>query len=726
MRFLFLREMRPARRPAVKMSVRLRRASLFSLCGALLFLCCILCGCQSSLFSKDRFLLSVMVLEEDGVTVEGKNPVKVSYGDDASFSVLLPEGKSIVELLCDGEPLKENEYSYLDGVLTLKNVTSPHTLRIAAGTPGDTAVFWVESNSYRGGGVITTLNQGRVPRGAIVTFTASPNDGAKFLGWSRGGTLDKGGTLQERSEQYTTVIDRDVTIYANYDDSGVAPPKKQETPQISVPTRPQLPQFLRKELIDVVYDANGGTTADGSDTLRTDFCIDYYTMPNALPEDGTFVRDGYVLTGYNTKKDGSGKSYAPGYKVTRENPDKAVTLFCMWEKAEPASSFIYEETEQGIVITGYTGNADRLCIPKQLDGKPVVRIDGSAFAGGSFSYVYLPSTVYSVADGAFANCPNLSEIAFSDALLRVSDDTFSGSPLRTLTLYAADLPRYADSDLSFHKKYERFAEDPDADHLIFIAGSSKHFGFDSDYAEELCDGKYVAVNYGTNAQMNVLFFLEALANLANDGDILIYAPEQYGPFCDTVNGNPQMNALTFQGCESCYNLVPAVDLSQYTDFFRAYSEYAVQRNSLPKKSYEVHATNIDVYGDCSIPRRNYNSDRFHSGANGTFHFAAGTIPASFVENVNRALSPAIDRGIPVYISYPPYNINACAEDELNDAAYDAYNADIENVLSGTLISDVRDYIYEAKYFFNTDYHLMEEGARLHTEQTMKDLLKAGI
>jgi hypothetical protein len=149
----------------------------------------------------------------------------------------------------------------------------------------------------------------------------------------------------------------------------------------------------------------------------------------------------------------------------------------------------------------------------------------------------------------------------------MGDACFEGSPVKKVNLHAASYPRYPDSDLSFAKKYERFAAHGDRPRLIIVSGSSKHFGFDSDYAEELLGGKFSVVNYGNNAQMNVVFYLEALSNLADTDDYILFAPEQYGPYCYTVNGNPDMTALTFQGCESCYNLVSYVDVTKYTKFF---------------------------------------------------------------------------------------------------------------------------------------------------------------
>ena len=688
------------------------------------FLAAALASCSSN----HDFSLTVLLLQGDDITVTSENPIKVPYGGSAEFSLGINDGKTITEVLCDGEPTEN--YIFENGVLTVENVTAPHTLRIAAGNPDEKCEFWISSNTMRGGGAVSVPAQGRIVSGSYVTFSASPNDGAVFLGWSENKSIAKGGKLLSNEEQLTLKIDSDITVFANYDASKVPEPERPEPPKIEIPQKDNnwhTPQVSRENVIEITYDACGGITSDGESILNTDFCLDYYTMPNSLPENGTFERSGYVLSGYNTKSDGSGDYIGMGHKFYVDSL-KPVTLYCMWEKEEPAQNFTYSESEGNISIDKYNGLSANVYIPKYIDGKPVTKISGNAFSGSSISFVYIPSTVITVESGAFSGCTKLEKIMLFDSLRQISDESFSGTQIKTVSIHAATAPKYSDTDLSFGKKYERFicSGADGLERIIVVAGSSKHFGLDSDYADSLLGDKYAVVNYGTNAQMNVVFFLEAMSNLAVDGDIIIFAPEQYGPYCDTVNGNPAMTALTFQGCESCYNLIEYVDVSKYTGFFDSFSQYSIQRSGMRDKSYESYSRNIDAYGDCSISRRSYNSDSYRNGANGTFFFKEDTVPAEFADNVNRILAIAQSRGIPVYLSYPPYNINACDEDCLNDDSYDAYNRDMEKTFSAQLISDVRNYIYEGKYFYNTDYHLIEEGAQMHTKQLVDDIIKSDI
>lgn len=680
----------------------------------LIFLMLTLCFASCS----KEFELTVALSHLEGANVVIKeNPVKVKYGKNATFDIDIGGGKEIIAVSRNGKELTAKEYSVEGGVLTVYDVTEPMTLMLSVGKSSQKCVFEISSNTSRGGGASSSPMQGRVEKGTVVTFSASPNDGAVFLGWSSGKTLAEGGTLLSKNEQYTRKITSDMTVFANYDASKVKAPTKKPSvmPDIPVkkPEKPQKPsayQPSRNELINLTY-------VWGENEYTTDFCIDFYSMPNTLPEVGIFTLEGHVPTGYLY----NGEYVGFGHKFVSSGKDNILEV--LFEKAEDEANFTYSVNVDKVKIEKYNGSSDKIYIPKTIGGLTVAQIGEGAFEGCNASYVYIPSGVVNIADGAFKNCKKLTEITIFDSVMKLSDMSFGGCHIKTVNLHAATAPRYTETDLMFSTKYERFVTAPH-NRIIIISGSSKHFGFDSDYADELCGGRYTFVNYGTNAQMNVVFYLEAMANLAEEGDIILLAPEQYGPFCDTVNGNRNMTALTFQGCEGCYQLVSKVDAGQYINFFGALSQYCSQRSSRGEKTYESRSWNIDKYGDCSISRKNYNSDSYRNGANGTFYFKKDTIPEEFSANLNRILGIAKDRGIPSYLSFPPYNKNACDPSTLNDEGFEEYMTDMENVVDAILVSDVRNYIIEGKYFFNTDYHLMEEGARMHTEQTVADIMTA--
>ena len=75
--------------------------------------------------------------------------------------------------------------------------------------------------------------------------------------------------------------------------------------------------------MEVAFDANGGT--GDMDNLST-----AYDETVTLPQCG-FEKTGYIFTGWNTRADGRGKTYAAGAKVKNLASEGTVTLYAMWK-----------------------------------------------------------------------------------------------------------------------------------------------------------------------------------------------------------------------------------------------------------------------------------------------------------------------------------------------------------------------------------------------------------
>ena len=91
--------------------------------------------------------------------------------------------------------------------------------------------------------------------------------------------------------------------------------------------------------------------------------------------------------------------------------------------------FQYEETEDGAVITGYSGEVlgelSRIAIPDTLGGMPVVAIGGSAFEESELHGIMLPDTVVAIEERAFYNAQNLDYIELSENLTYIGERAFA-------------------------------------------------------------------------------------------------------------------------------------------------------------------------------------------------------------------------------------------------------------------------------------------------------------
>lgn len=98
-----------------------------------------------------------------------------------------------------------------------------------------------------------------------------------------------------------------------------------------------------------------------------------------------------------------------------------------WEQETlMTSNFTYElnETGDGYVITGYTGSATSLAIPKEIHGIPVVEIGEGAFKGSSVEQVALLPNLKKIGFEAFFDCDKLSFIGLPEGLEEIGDQSF--------------------------------------------------------------------------------------------------------------------------------------------------------------------------------------------------------------------------------------------------------------------------------------------------------------
>lgn len=80
--------------------------------------------------------------------------------------------------------------------------------------------------------------------------------------------------------------------------------------------------------------------------------------------------------------------------------------------------FDYIHIENGISITGYSGEDNILDVPKLLDDEPVISIGKKAFIGRkALVEVRIPSSVAEIGDWAFSQCTHLRKVVLSDCRL---------------------------------------------------------------------------------------------------------------------------------------------------------------------------------------------------------------------------------------------------------------------------------------------------------------------
>jgi len=709
---------------------------------------------------------TVRVLPAEGISIKSASSVTVEAGGSATFKVELSDGYAF-------DSVSNGIYDTVSGTLTVSNVQEDVRVRFSVVKVNvDSASYVYKFHGYIGD--TSTAEDGRVEVGTKVTV-ASEMANRDFLGWSFRKPLGEGETPVSTSKNYTFTVgaglvsaEGAIEIYANYADASV-----------------------------IYYDTNGGvanmdsknlsatkyyTVTESGGRVRLEYKSAYYDKVGAASlfyDDGSFTREGYVLREFNTKADGSGEGYSFGSKFPMNND--YTTLYCIWAEESAHSDFEYEIVdlplpegakdvphwvETGAVITKYNGDAREVVIPEKLDGRYVTAIAAGAFVDKSLDTLVLSRRILKIEDGTFTGCSALTTIYYPDSIYYIGNAAFDGSSwenVKNFYVNATMAPRYnAFEGSAFSLKLTRFLMNEGKKRIVFIAGSSAYMGLSGEYLEALLDGTYTVVNFGTTRTTHGTMYLEAMGSIANENDVVIYAPENSA----YMLGEPRLYWKTLRDLEGMYNIFRCIDISNYENVLGAFSsinrgeqdeEFEVMwgngryyRNAC---TYEdvINVTGINEYGeilnskcDGYVNASNYKDNykitlnhRIKSMYEGYFGDAnpneedpytsekwCSLTDARYKDIMNAVIDTARGSGAKVYFSFAPADADKLLDEAKADigewcSAYN--NLILDTYTFDGIVGSSKNYIFNHQYFYDNAYHTNYYGRVWRTYTLYSDL-----
>lgn len=295
----------------------------------------------------------------------------------------------------------------------------------------------------------------------------------------------------------------------------------------------------------------------------------------------------------------------------------------------------------------------------------------------------------------------------------------------SLLLCGAGLPKYY-SDSYYAQlpaMYQRLQE-AGGKKIILVGGSNVAFGVDTALLYQLlsqygCD--YTICPFGLYAAVGTSAMLELSKDALREGDIVILAIEPSSETMSTYFG-----ATAFWKCaESTPQLLTKVNKTQASALVGNYLGYLQERYSifvsgnLPKTDGVYAKASFDE--SCNmIYDRAGNAMALGYDTATPVDLAAVSIEATFAEQVREYCAYADSVGAQVWFSFSPVNRSALVDG--SEAAVNAWFTLCNETFPCPVISNPNDYILDAGWFYDNNFHLNSNGAKLRTYLLTQDIL----
>lgn len=261
----------------------------------------------------------------------------------------------------------------------------------------------------------------------------------------------------------------------------------------------------------------------------------------------------------------------------------------------------------------------------------------------------------------------------------------------------------------------------DGPKIILIGGSNTTFGINSEKVEEAL-GRQV-VNMGLHAGLGLNFCMNDVLPEIGEGDLVIVSPE-YQQFKGMFYGRSELLMLVCDVQPESKAALGTVDWWQLRNnmpsymaakYWRLLKELAIGSNDGESEVYNRKAFN--VYGDVVA----------HHGraAKQVQPRKLNELPVTaHIERLVDFRDSVNHREAIFLFSYPPY---PTASFNRSKEFIDTFQGLMEaHFKEKELLGTAREYAFSDHLFFNSVYHLTEEGKQLRTEQLIKHVLESTL
>lgn len=632
--------------------------------------------------------LYVTLQESDEYEIASANPMQLTRGSDAKFKIDFDEGITF----------NDSEYGYFNeqtSEFIVPNVQSDLNVSFTTRPIGNCNLTIINDSQL--GTYTITPNRTNFLVGETVTIKATPINENKFMCYTyfnpyrslKYGSLT--GMPLSFEEEYTFVIEKDITINLNY---------------------------LSNDLLRMEYHANGGFTIDNRESILLDYQISAAHL-NPVTLLGTYYlfKDGYTLESYNTEPDGSGTRVGIGSKVdiSFANENK-IKLYAQWVKWSDTEDFEFIEKDDGTYkLERYIGDADASCVvvPNEILNKKVSEISSYAFDNINVEKIILNLDLETLNSCAINECNELTSLLMFTNIVDAYNDSVNKSSLKTIyinsTTYTNNTTineRDISSQLDQIKAMKK-------DRVIFVGHTPLRYNHDITPFIKKYPNKDFYI-FGTQEGANFAVPIDILSKFLNKKDKIIIS------IMETHINPKYIGYTTFTYLKYNLDLFSLLNYQDYINmFFPSYVQFmrymekgltgkvcnAEQGNKLNEYgglSYGKATTNIDNINSSYTPKlNNYQKEELYS-------FIPKIFNESEISNEN------------IYITWSTYNKNSIKDYEM----FNNFEKYIKSVLPNYVYYDsILENIYGGdKFIQNSSTILSAVGAEERINRWLEQLI----
>lgn len=253
--------------------------------------------------------------------------------------------------------------------------------------------------------------------------------------------------------------------------------------------------------------------------------------------------------------------------------------------------------------------------------------------------------------------------------------------------------------------------------IVLIGNSNLPFGIQSGLLEEAFS--MPVVNMGMHGSLGNAFHEEMAKINVQEGDIIVLVHTEFADD-DTIT-DPVVAWLTLENHPKLWNLLRTKDIP---DMYFSFPDYARRALTLwsNKEGNEQNYGDVysrlafNEYGDIAFERQSTKLD-----ADTYFTESMVQVPKindTCTNRINELNEYITERGATLLVAaYPIADVEVTPPEE----DYIKFKEQLQESLNCPVISDYTDYFLDSSYFYDTNYHLTDEGATIRTNQLILDL-----